>query len=55
LALGAWVIHASCTDGGALHVAIGHVAGPLGLALMLALPLSWLARRRLGTVAEARD
>jgi hypothetical protein len=55
VALGAWLIHASCTDTGALHVALGHVAGPLGLGLMLALPLTWLARRRHGTVAEARD
>ena len=55
VALGAGVIHASCTDGGALHVAVGHVAGPLALGLLLALPLWWLARRRLGSAAEARD
>ena len=42
---GAWMVQASCTDGGALHVALGHVFAPLAMALVVMLPISWLARR----------
>ncbi len=55
LALGACVTHASCTDGGALHVALSHVAAPLVLAMLLALPLSWWVRHRAGSATDARD
>lgn len=55
LALGAGFVHASCTDGGALHVALGHVVAPLVLAPFLAWPLSWLARRGAGPVLAVRD
>jgi hypothetical protein len=45
LALGAVVVHASCTLGGALHVVLGHMAAPLCTALLLALPLGLLLGR----------
>lgn len=44
LALGALVVHASCANGGALHVPLGHGVVPGLLALALALPLGVLAR-----------
>jgi len=55
LALGAGFVHASCTDGGALHVALGHVVAPLVLAPLLAWPLSWLASRGAEPVPAVRD
>lgn len=45
LALGALVVHASCADGGPLHVLLGHWVTPFAAALLLALPLSWLVGR----------
>ena len=48
VSLGAGLIHAACTDGGSLHVAVGHVGGPLALTLLLVGPLAWLARRGSG-------
>lgn len=45
LALGAVAVHASCADGRALHVLLGHWVTPTAVALVLALPLSLLVRR----------
>lgn len=55
LMLGAWLVHASCRDGGALHVALGHVAAPLLLAAVLTLPLAWWARQCARTELDAPE
>ena len=48
LALGALTVHASCSGGGPLHLLLGHWLTPFAAALVLALPLSLLARPRRG-------
>ena len=45
LAFGSWMVQTSCTNGGALHVALGHIGAPLAMALVVMLPIAWLARR----------
>jgi len=44
-AAGATLVHASCSDSGALHVVLGHCAVPLALAALAALPLGALLAR----------
>jgi hypothetical protein len=44
--LGVAAVHASCPDGGALHVLVGHGVSPFALALVLALPFGGVVRRR---------
>ncbi len=48
LALGAVAVHTTCSGGGPLHLLIGHGLTPFAAALVLALPLSLLVRRRGG-------
>ena len=45
VALGAIVVHTTCPDGGTLHVPLGHCVAPWLAALVLAFPLSLVARR----------
>ena len=48
LALGAAAVHASCANGGVLHVLLGHWLTPFAAALLLAAPLSLVVRRLSG-------
>ena len=45
VSLGMLAVHASCTQGGALHMLLGHSFAPFGGALLLALPLGAVVRR----------
>ncbi len=57
VSLGMLAVHTSCTQGGALHMLLGHSFAPFGGALLLALPLGavvrrWSAARRANPVAQ---
>jgi hypothetical protein len=45
VAMGAIVVHTSCTHEGALHMLLGHALAPFAVALLLAFPLAALVRR----------
>ncbi len=49
LALGAIAVHASCVTGDALHMLLGHAAGTVVAAALLALPAAGYLRARLRT------